>query len=104
MANRPDTLLATLRAELQHELTVRILPFWIRDAADHTNGGFAGFIDGQGVIDQSAPKGSILNARILWAFSTAYRELHAPEYAAAAERAATYFTTHFVDPTYGGVF
>lgn len=104
MANGSDIALATLCAELRHELTVRILPFWIREAADNAHGGFVGYIDGHGVVDQNAQKGSILNARILWAFSAGYHALHAPEYAAAAERAATYFTTHFVDPAYGGVF
>lgn len=42
---------------------------------DHEHGGFYGRITGNDVLEASASKGAILNARILWTFSAAYRLL-----------------------------
>jgi mannobiose 2-epimerase len=104
MTTAADATLAALRLEVGRELTGHILPYWMRDAVDHTQGGFAGFIDGDGVVRPDAPKSSILNARILWTFSAAYRTLGAPDYAHMAGRAAVYLAAHFIDPSFGGVF
>jgi mannobiose 2-epimerase len=92
-----------LRSELERELTERILPFWMTRAVDERNGGFLGYIDGEGVSRPAAPKGSVLNARILWTFSAAYRVLGDPAYRATADRAIDYFRLHFIDPVRGGV-
>ena len=51
-----------------------------------------------------AEKGAILNARILWAFSAAYRVLGDKTYLEAASRAKHYIIDHFIDPEYGGVY
>jgi mannobiose 2-epimerase len=67
-------------------------------------GGYYGEIDGHDRIVLNADKGAILNARILWAFSAAYRVMQRQEYLVAAERAKRYFIDHFVDPQYGGVY
>ena len=48
--------------------------------------------------------GAILNARILWTFSAAYRVLGKSEYLKIATRAKRYFIDHFIDPEYGGVY
>lgn len=45
-----------------------------------------------------------MNARILWAFSAAYRVLHKPAYLEAATRAKEYFVEHFLDKENGGVY
>lgn len=45
-----------------------------------------------------------MNARILWAFSAAYRVLHKPAYLEAATRAKEYFAEHFLDKKNGGVY
>ena len=85
-----------------------ILPFWmnrmpdIRD--DAANFGFKGRIAGDGIEDLSAPKGAILNARILWTFSAAYRVLLKPEYLHWARYSYDYFVSHFIDREFGGVF
>jgi mannobiose 2-epimerase len=96
--------LASLRAGLRDELIEGILPYWMHQALDERHGGFAGLVgeDGRQVV--GAPKGGILNARILWTFSAAYRALGDPAYRAMADRAAVYFAAHFTDPTHGGVF
>ena len=71
---------------------------------DHENGGFYGRIDGQGQLHPEAEKGAILNARILWAFSAAYRVLGNIEYLEVSRRAYDYFIEHFIDQEYGGVY
>lgn len=86
------------------ELTDNILPFWIDKMQDTVNGGFYGRIDGNNVLYPDANKGAILNARILWTFSAAYRILKKEEYLAMAQRAFDYITTYFIDKKYGGVY
>ena len=66
-------IIATMKREMQDVLTQNILPFWLDKMQDHENGGFYGRMDGQGQLYPEAEKGAILNARILWAFSAAYR-------------------------------
>ncbi len=94
----------TLKQEMQDVLTQNILPFWLNKMVDHENGGFYGRMDGHGVLFPHAEKGAILNARILWAFSAAYRVLHHPEYLEAAKRAKDFIFEHFIDKEQGGVF
>ena len=72
--------ITTLRSEVEHELTTDILPFWMEKMADKAKGGFYGRIDGDDILHADAPKGAILNGRILWTCSAAYRILGKPEY------------------------
>ena len=88
---------------MREVLENNILRFWIDKMQDEENGGFYGRIDNQNVLHADADKGAILNARILWAFSAAYRVLRKPEYLEMATRAKQYFIEHFIDPDYGGV-
>ena len=84
------------------ELEENILPFWAERMTDKVNGGFIGRISGDGTACSSADKGAILNARILWAFSAAYRITGKPEYLAAATRAKREITDKFYDRKFGG--
>ena len=64
-----NTFSDTLRhyqTEAETEL-YRILNFWVQYAPDN-RGGFIGQMDSQGKINADAPKGSVLNGRILWSF------------------------------------
>ena len=93
---------------MQDVVENNILRFWLDRMQDRENGGFYGRIDADEVLHKDAEKGAILNARILWSFSAAYRVLsgfaaEAPAYLEAATRAYEYFT-HFIDPDYGGVY
>ena len=90
--------------ELRNILENNILSFWLLRMQDKENGGFYGQIRGDGTLVADAPKGCILNGRILWAFSAAYRLLGKPEYLEAATRAKCYIIDHFIDREYGGVF
>ncbi|WP_419033618.1 AGE family epimerase/isomerase [Dysgonomonas gadei] len=86
------------------ELIGNILPFWINKMQDNHNGGFYGQIDGNNMLNSRANKGAILNARILWTFSSAYRILKNEEYLKMAQRAFDYIVAYFIDKEYGGAF
>ncbi len=93
-----------MRREMRDVVENNILHFWLDKMQDQEHGGFYGRIDGQEVLHKDAEKGAILNARILWSFSAAYRVLHNPDYLEAATRAKDYIIEHFIDKEYGGVF
>jgi mannobiose 2-epimerase len=97
-------MIETLKKEMQDVVENNILRFWLDKMQDQENGGFYGRIDGHGVLHKDAEKGAILNARILWSFSAAYRALGNPEYLEAATRAKDYIINHFIDKEYGGVY
>jgi mannobiose 2-epimerase len=95
---------SVMKQEMQDVLEQNILRFWLDKMVDREHGGFYGRIDGQGILHPEAEKGAILNARILWAFSAAYRVLGNQEYLEAATRAKDYLIEHFIDEEYGGVY
>ena len=94
----------TLKAEVRDVLENNILNFWLDKMVDEENGGFYGQMTGEGEIVKTADKGGILNARILWSFSAAFRVLHKQEYLEAATRAKDYVIDHFIDKEYGGTY
>jgi len=96
-------LLTTYRSELNTELT-NILDYWIDNMQDNIGGGFLGRIDNYNNVVPGAPKGSVLNARILWGFSAAYNFSGKTEYLNIADRAYQYIIAHVIDKTYGGVY
>ena len=93
-----------MKLEMQDVLENNILRFWLDKMQDTENGGFYGRIDGSGKLHPDAEKGAILNSRILWSFSAAYRVLGIQEYLEAATRAKDYLIDHFIDTEYGGVY
>ena len=92
-----------LKQEVLEELTGNILPYWMDRMTDPA-GGFYGRRDGSGALDPDAPKGLILNARILWTFSAAYRVLGRPQYLKTAQRAAREVMQKFCDHEHGGAY
>jgi len=93
-----------LKQEVREVLEYNILRFWIDRMQDKVNGGFYGRIDNKNRLHADADKGAILNARILWTFSAAYRVLRKPVYLEMATRAKCYFIDHFIDKEYGGIY
>lgn len=91
------------KKELYSNLTENILPYWIDRMVD-PRGGFYGRRDGDDILDPEAPKGAILNARILWSFAAAYRTTGRQEYLDMALRARDYIIGHFYDKEFGGVY
>lgn len=89
--------------ELTQEL-YNILQYWIDHTTDEENGGFYGKIDNNNRVDSKAPKGSVLNARILWTFAAAYNFTKEKKYLDVAARAFDYIIVHFFDKENGGVY
>jgi len=91
-----------IKQEIARHVTETILPFWM-GMLDETHGGYAGYVGYDLRADADAPKGCIMNSRILWFFSTACTALQRPElllYAAQAYRGLD----RFADPEHGGLY
>ncbi|MCF0256807.1 AGE family epimerase/isomerase [Bacteroides heparinolyticus] len=93
-----------IKQEMAKELVSNILPFWMEKMTDEVHGGFYGRITGMDELKPEAEKGAVLNARILWTFSAAYRLLRKPEYLEVATRAKRVIIDHFYDSEFGGVY
>ncbi|SDE27045.1 mannobiose 2-epimerase [Mucilaginibacter pineti] len=89
--------------ELKQELN-NIISYWQKDAPDNVNGGFYGKIDNENNVTKQAPKGSVLNTRILWSFSAAYNQKPNAGLLQMANRAYTYINKRFIDHEFGGVY
>jgi cellobiose epimerase len=96
--------IARFREELERELKENILSWWMQYTPDHELGGFHGHITHANQVEKGAGKGAVLNARILWTFSAAYRFYRSQDYLDTARRAFDYIITHFTDRKYGGVY
>jgi mannobiose 2-epimerase len=96
-------MINTFRKEVIDILQNNILSYWIDKMVD-PRGGFYGRRDGLDRLDETAPKGAILNARILWSFSAAYRVLRKPEYLEMATRAKREIIDRFYDKEFGGIY
>ena len=99
-----ETTIECLKEEVQQVLTTNILPYWIEKMQDRGNGGFYGRITGQECLVAEAEKGAVMNARILWTFSAAYRLLHKTEYLEIATRAKREIIDRFYDTQFGGIY
>lgn len=95
--------LINLKTELELELQ-SILSYWMENTIDKKNGGFVGQIDYNNNIINEAEKGSVLNARLLWTFSAAYKITKNKEHLKTAKRAFEYISKYFYDKEFGGVF
>ncbi len=93
-----------IKQEMAKELVSNILPFWMEKMTDEVHGGFYGRITGMDELKPEAEKGAVLNARILWTFSAAYRLLRKLEYLEVATRAKRVIIDHFYDSEFGGVY
>lgn len=95
--------MAGLRSQMHQEL-LSILNYWTGNTIDDKNGGFIGAIDYTDKKDYTAEKGSVLNARILWAFSASYSITKDENHLAIAKRAFNYIEKKFYDSVNGGIF
>jgi len=96
--------LKQLKEEVRIELIQNILPFWMEKMIDEEHGGFYGQITGKDEIVPEAPKGAILNARILWTFSSVAIHLKDEKYLKYAKRAKDYIFQYFFDKENGGTY
>src|SRR5579862_9004578 len=93
----------TYKKELSAELG-NIMDYWIKNTQDIAEGGFYGKIDNDNQVIPNSPKGSVLNARILWSFSAAYNLTGKKEYLEIAGRAYQYIVKHIIDKQFGGIY
>lgn len=93
-----------LKRKAKDELINNILPFWDNNMPDVKYGGFHGRIDGYNNIIADAPKGGILNARILWAYAAVYNQTGITSCLDRASGAAGYILDHFFDNRNGGTW
>lgn len=98
-----STKLKQLKTELSHELN-SILEYWSKHTLDNENGGFIGQIDFDNQTITNSVKGSVLNARILWAFSSSYKITQNENHKKIAKRAFDFLSNYFYDPQFGGLF
>jgi mannobiose 2-epimerase len=94
--------LEQLKSELNSEL-LQLLDWWIGYSVDEVQGGFFGRV-GNDNLPESAPKGLVLNTRILYTFSSAFLLKGNEAYLAAAQRAFDYLFRYFRDAEHGGFF
>ena len=64
-----------------------IFQWWEKHTLDEENGGFIGQVDFDMKKHPEADKALVLNSRIVWTFSAAYRIFKKPEYLKLADRA-----------------
>ncbi len=91
-------------AKIEAELKDNILQFWLEHTIDEENSGFYGFISRDLTVNRQADKGLVLNTRILWTFSAAFRLYGEPQYMEMADRAYRYITSYFIDFQHGGLY
>lgn len=96
-------MLEQMTKEIKSHLLEVINPFW-KMLTDRSYGGFYGYVDEDLIVDAKAPKGVILNSRILWFFSNAYLTLKQKENLSYAKHAFEFLKNHCIDETYGGVY
>ena len=97
-------ILSGMQQEMRTILEDNILSFWADKMTDPVHGGFYGRITGTDKLEPQAVKGAVLNARILWTFSSAYRLLKKPGYLETATRAKRVIIDQFYDKEQGGIY
>jgi len=92
-----------LKDQARKMVKENILPFW-QNMIDREHGGFYGEADFYGNINKTADKGGVLNSRILWTFSAAYRLFKDEAYKTYADHAFDFLKKAFYDNEHGGVY
>lgn len=93
----------TFLREIEVHLKEKLIPFW-EALKDEKYGGYIGYMDHNLEKDRTYEKGCILNSRILWFFSNAYKLLGQENLKNDARHAYLFLKEHCLDKEYGGVF
>jgi len=96
--------LEEFRNEVAADLTENLLPWWSKMTVDYENGGFYGRVNMRDSVLIDADKAGIMNARILWTYSAAYRITNDTSYLRLATRAKDYCLNYFIDKEFGGAY
>lgn len=89
--------------EVREHLTQTLIPFW-KGLRDNEYGGYYGWLSYDLKLDRQAVKGCILNSRILWFFSNAYRLLEDEDLLKEADHAYEFMKNYCLDKKNGGVY
>lgn len=89
--------------EIRSHLINDIIPFW-KGLRDDTYGGYYGYMGYDLKLDKKAPKGCILNSRILWFFSNAYTLLKEASLLNEANHAFEFMKNCCFDSENGGIY
>lgn len=89
--------------EVKKHLEEKIIPFW-KNLRDDEFGGYYGYMDYDLNVDKEAVKGCILNSRITWFFSAAYKQLQDESLLEEAKHGYAFMKEHCFDKENGGVF
>jgi mannobiose 2-epimerase len=100
---KKSALLSVYYSEVSNEF-ISILDYWMTYAVDERQDGFYGSVSNDNFPNTAAPKGIVLNSRILWSFSAAFLYKKNQRYLQTAQRAYHYITNHFIDNEFGGVY
>ncbi|MCD7709063.1 MAG: AGE family epimerase/isomerase [Clostridiales bacterium] len=110
--------LKKFEAEMREHLTGTLIPFWM-GLRDEEKGGWYGWLSYDLKLDRNAEKGCILNSRITWFFSSAYRlyrdgliteaeceahGFHGEDLRAMAVHGYRFLSECCMDPEYGGLY
>mgnify|MGYP006310610611 CR=1 FL=1 len=96
--------LKTFSTKGEGEVRENILEFWLKNSVDKENGGFYGAIENDLSIKNKADKSLVLNSRILWAFSAAYKKYGEDKFLDLARRAYDYLLDYFWDDKFSGFY
>lgn len=80
-----------------------IIPFW-EGLKDNAEGGYYGWVGYDLKVDEKAVKGCILNSRILWFFSNAYKIFKDEKLLEDARHAYEFMKKYCMDKKYGGIY
>lgn len=103
----PVTPPALLKDKLQHieaDLRQNILSFWINRVVDQAGSTFHGSLTNDLTLDPTVERGALLSTRILWTYSSAYRQYRDPAYLTMADHAYADLFKRFHDTKHGGFF
>ena len=95
--------LLSYKSEVEVELT-SILDWWMEHMINKETGFFYGEISDANIPDANAPVGLVLQSRLLWTFSAAYKHTQNKVYLSFAHLAYNQLDTQFYDKQYGGMF
>jgi len=98
-----DQVLGMYKEEVSQELHM-LLDWWSTYAVDQEYGGFWGTVREDNCPEKNAAKGLVLNARILWTFSSAHMLTGNSAYLTMASRAFDYLAAHFWDDENAGFY
>ena len=92
-----------LAGEMREHLKNVIIPFW-EGLKDNAEGGYYGWVGYDLKVDEKAVKGCILNSRILWFFSNAYKIFKDEKLLEDARHAYEFMKKYCMDKKYGGIY